>query len=334
MVDAEGTLLFAFGDPFRATLARSAAKPAQALAILETGAADRYGFDAADLALMCGSNSSEDRHVARARAMLAKSGSTEDEMRCGGHPPLSEAVHRAWIRSGFRPTPACSNCAGKHAGMLAAARAIGAPVADYHEADHPLQQRVRRTMAAVCDLPDDGVAWAIDGCNLPTPGVPLDRLARLYATLADDPGRSGRDGADPARSAALARLYDAMVAHPEMVAGEGRFCTRLMRAYAGTLVGKVGADASYAIGIRPSDDTRRLGAVGAVGLAVKVEDGTTPVLHALVAALLDQLAIGEPAARSALDGFRMAEVRNTVGTVTGRLEVTLRLERPRGSPAA
>ena len=92
VVDDEGRLLYSFGDPCRTTLARSAAKPAQALAVLETGALERFGFDDADLALMCGSHSSEERHIERARAMLAKAHATEADLRCGGHPPISDAV--------------------------------------------------------------------------------------------------------------------------------------------------------------------------------------------------------------------------------------------------
>jgi len=200
VVDETGRLVASFGNPHRVTLARSAAKPAQALAVLETGALERFGFDEADLALMCASHSSEERHIERTRAMLAKAGASEADLRCGGHPPISEAVYKDWIRRGFTPGPACSNCSGKHAGMLAGARSIGAALADYHLPEHPLQVRVKRTVARVLDLPDDGVQWAIDGCNLPTPAFPLDRLARLYAKLA---------AAQPDTSP-LARIYRAM----------------------------------------------------------------------------------------------------------------------------
>src|SRR6478735_12341027 len=128
VVDSNGRLLYSFGDPSRVTLARSAAKPAQALAVLETGALERFGFDDADLALMCASHSSEERHIERAHAMLGKAHASEADLRCGGHPAISDAVYRNWIRRDFTPTPVCSNCSGKHAGMLAAARAMNAPL--------------------------------------------------------------------------------------------------------------------------------------------------------------------------------------------------------------
>ena len=185
VVDARGRLLARFGDPFRMTLARSAAKPAQALSVLETGAPERFGFDDADIALMCASHSSEDRHIERTRAMLAKVAAHESDLRCGGHPPLSDAVYRAWIKRDYTPTGVCSNCSGKHVGMLAGAQAIGAAIADYHLPEHPMQVRVKHVVADACGLRDDEVEWGIDGCNLPTPAFSPDRLARLYASLAD-----------------------------------------------------------------------------------------------------------------------------------------------------
>jgi L-asparaginase II len=320
VVDAEGRVIYAFGDPSRMTLARSAAKPAQALAVLETGALDRFGFDDADLALMCASHSSEARHIERTRAMLEKAHVAEADLRCGGHAPLSDAVWKEWIRRDFTPTGVCSNCSGKHAGMLAGAQALGAAVRDYHLPEHPLQVRVKRTVAELCDLPEDGVQWAIDGCNLPTPAFPLDRLARLFMKMADANAEVETEVDTAPRSKALARIYRAMTTYPELVAGDGRFCTALMQAFDGDLVGKVGADASYAIGVRAT------GTRGSLGIAVKVEDGNTAVLYAIVTHVLAQLDIGQETQRAKLAAYRNPPMRNTMGIETGRLVVTVPLE--------
>jgi L-asparaginase II len=317
VVDAEGRVIYAFGDPSRMTLARSAAKPAQALAVLETGALDRFGFDDADLALMCASHNSEPRHIERTRAMLAKAHVAEADLRCGGHAPLSDAVWKEWIKRDFTPTGVCSNCSGKHAGMLAGAQALGAAVRDYHLPEHPLQVRVKRTVAELCDLPEDGVQWAIDGCNLPTPAFPLDRLARLFMKMAD----AIAEVETTPRSKALTRIYRAMTTYPELVAGDGRFCTALMQAFGGDLVGKVGADASYAIGVRAT------GTRGSLGIAVKVEDGNTAALYAIVTHVLTQLDIGRETQRAQLAAYRNPPMRNTMGIETGRLMVTVPLER-------
>lgn len=316
VVDAGGRLLYGFGDPERVTLARSAAKPAQAAAIVETGALEHFGFDEADLALMCASHSSEQRHIERTRNMLARLHADESALRCGPHPSLSDAVQRDWIRHDFVPTPACSNCSGKHVGMLAGAMLLGGDAADYHEAGHPMQQRVRRTVAALCELPPEQVLWGIDGCNLPTPAFALDRLARLYAGLAD-----AADAADAApgstSGSTLARIYHAMTRHPELVAGEGRYCTELMRAYEGALVGKLGADGCYGIGVRASARTRELGADGALGLAVKIEDGRVDMLYMIVSEVLARLGLGSQVQRERLAAFHEPPLRNTRGVEVG-----------------
>ncbi|MBN3788328.1 asparaginase [Burkholderia sp. Ac-20353] len=320
VVDAGGRLLYRFGDPFRMTLARSAAKPAQALSVLETGGPDRFGFDEADVALMCASHSSEDRHIERTRAMLSKVHAQESDLRCGGHAPLSDAVYRSWIKRDYSPTGVCSNCSGKHVGMLAGAHAIGAAIDDYHLPDHPMQLRVKRVVAEACGLREDEVEWAIDGCNLPTPAFALDRLARLYASLAD--GADAMEGGSAEQSArvhALARLHHAMTRHPEMVAGDGRYCTVLMRAFDGQVVGKLGADACYGLGVRASDDTRRLGADGALGISVKVEDGNVDVLYMIVSELLERLQIGTAEQRKPLAAFHRPPMLNTQNVEIGHV---------------
>lgn len=309
VVDDTGRLVYGFGNPRRPTLPRSAAKPAQALAVLETGAFERFGLDDAALALCCASHAAEDRHLEVARHILDAAGAAESDLRCGGHPSGTESVYKRWIQAGFTPTAICSNCSGKHAGMLAGARALGLPLADYHLPEHPLQLRVRTTLASVCDLPDDAIVWGIDGCNLPTPSMALDRLALLYARLA-----TARDDGTP-RNAAMARIYRAMTTHPGLVAGQGRFCTDLMEAYEGTLLGKTGADGSFAVGV-PAQGW---------GLAVKVEDGSSSVASAIVVECLHQLDIGTVAMRERLDKYRNPAIKNTMAVRTGHLETRFQL---------
>jgi L-asparaginase II len=321
VVNIKGKVIYEFGDPTRITLARSASKPAQALAILETGAFERFSFDEADLALMCASHSSEARHIERAIEMLAKAAVSESDMRCGGHPALSESVNRSWIKNDFIPGPVCSNCSGKHIGMLAAAKAIDSPVADYHLPDHPLQTHVKRTIADVCDLTDAEIEWAIDGCNLPTPAFRLDRLALLYAKLAaaEDCVVSEAGVHKDPRTHSLAKIFRAMTHYPELVAGEGRFCTEIMEAFGGRLVGKLGADATYAIGIRASSDTLQLGTNEAIGISIKVEDGNIKMLYAIVCEVLRQLGIGSMSEHEKLLAFHHPQLCNTMNIETSHL---------------
>ncbi|KAL3423050.1 l-asparaginase ii [Phlyctema vagabunda] len=326
VVDAQGKLLFSVGNPSRMTLARSAAKPAQALTILESGGFKQFGFDDADLALMCASHSSEDKHVARARAMLLKCHAEEKDLHCGGHPAVSPTVNLGWIKTGYSPTAACSNCSGKHVGMLAAAQAIGADMTTYHLPDNPLQLRVKRVVEELCGLEPEGVKWGIDGCNLPTPAFPLQYLGRMYATIAAaaDTANGAAETVNGAtskreRTQNLAQIFQAMASYPDLVGGDGRFCTVLMKVFDGVLIGKIGADACYGIGIRASEQTRRLGADGAIGISVKIEDGNVEILYAAVVEILEQLQIGTLEVWQELEAFHHLKLRNTMNIVTGRV---------------
>ncbi|KAK8066414.1 hypothetical protein PG997_013161 [Apiospora hydei] len=345
VVDSSGKLLYYVGNPARMTLARSTAKPAQALAILETGAAERFKFDEADVALLCASHSSEDRHIARSRSMLARvPGLQESDLRCGGHPAISEEVNRAWIRSGFTPTGICNNCSAKHVGMLAGAAVLGAPFVGYERPDHPVQVRVKRVTEDLAGLGPGGgdhIAWGVDGCNLPAPAMPLKDLARTFAGFAqaaddaatDDEGKaapvgSGSGGAEvpikEERTRRMARIFHAMSDHPEMVGGEGRFCTLFMQAYGGGLIGKLGADGCYGVGIRASQQARRISGGGgsegqALGLAVKIEDGSIDILYVAIMEVLEQLGIGDPDIWGKLSHFQHLERKNTMNVVTGQV---------------
>ncbi|KAJ5187898.1 L-asparaginase II [Penicillium cf. viridicatum] len=318
ITDAAGNLLYAVGDPYRMILARSAAKSAQGLAILETGAVDIFDFDDADLAFMCASNSSEERHIARAWSMLSKVSASEDDLRCSGYPPLSETVQRAWIKSDFTPTPVCSNCSGKHVGMIAGAKVLGGDVADYHLSTHPVQMHVKRVVDDVCGLGENGSVWGLDGCNLPAPAFELHYLAHMNAKSAAAADATASGSSTSSRTKALSRVFQAMWQHPEFVARENRFCTILMTAFQGLLIGKLGADACYVIGIRGCEQTRCLGAEGAIGISVKIEDGNIHVLYLAVAEILEQLKIGEPEMRQALSAFHHQRVFNTVNVQTGK----------------
>lgn len=327
VTDVSGNLLRAVGDPRRITLARSAAKPAQALAVMETGAFEQFGFDDEDLALMCASHSSEDRHIMRAQSMLDKSGAEAELLQCGGHVPLSDKVYKTWIKNDFEPGGLCNNCSGKHAGMMAGCKSLGAPVHDYHSMSSPMQQRV---MQAVEDLvgPDigpHGVQWAIDGCNLPAPAFPLQCMATTYARFAD--AADTASDSSPERTRYMARIFHAMARFPEMVGGEGRFCTELMQAYGGSLVGKLGADGCYGVAVRESDQTRKLGATGAIGISVKIEDGSIEILYAAVAEILAQLGIGSPSTTQALEAFHHLKRRNTMNVKTGVVTLAFTVRR-------
>lgn len=251
VVDSDGTVVARSGDPTQFAWWRSAAKPFQAMPLVEDGAADSFGLDAELLALACGSHSSEPRHLEVVDRFLSAVGAVEAELACGPHPPLSAAVQRELVRSGAAPTPRWSNCSGKHTGMLALARHHGWPVAGYTEPAHPLQQRLLRSVAEWTGVPGEEIALSVDGCTTVCYGLPLSAMALAWA----------RFGASALP--APIRIREAMLAHPFLVAGSGRPCTAMMVAWPGDVIAKIGAEGVYGAALP------RLG----LGVALKIEDG-------------------------------------------------------------
>ncbi|KAF5647034.1 asparaginase [Fusarium tjaetaba] len=324
VTDSNGNILYSVGSPARVTLARSAVKPAQALAVIETGGFDEAGFDEIDLALMCASHNAEPRHVERARGMLIKAKAQESDYRCGGHASLNHAVNQDWAQKGLDVTGGVyNNCSGKHAGMMAGALALGASIANYHCPDHPMQVQVKRVVKELCPDPSL-VQWATDGCNLPSPAFPLFYLALICAVFAAGADSTEQEGSS-ARTRNLARIFNAMSSYPEYVAGEGRFCTDLMQVYKGQLIGKVGADGCYGVGIRESEQTRSVGARGPLGISVKVDDGNLDILYAVVVEVLEQLHIGTTDTREALEKWHHFKRRNTMGIFIGSVSFDFKL---------
>ncbi|HET6603788.1 MAG TPA: asparaginase, partial [Xanthomonadaceae bacterium] len=221
VMDAEGRLRGRAGTHGMVVFARSVAKPFQALPLVEEGVAEAYGFEATDLALCCGSHNGEPRHVEAVRDMLARIGLEESTLACGPHAPMHEPIAHALRSAGQEPGRAHNNCSGKHAGMLALARHHGWSLTGYERAEHPVQRRMLEEMARWTGVGTEAIGTAVDGCGVETYAVPLDRLALAYGRLVGEARR--RDGA-------ARRVVQAMVEHPEYVAGTNRLCTELMRA--------------------------------------------------------------------------------------------------------
>ena len=296
VVDADGALVFSFGDIGRPVFPRSAVKAIQALPLIESGAADRFGLTAAELALACASHSGEPQHVAGAAAMLAKAGMDEAALACGAHWPLGAEAARALAREGREPTPLHNNCSGKHAGFLCLACALGAPAEGYETQGHIVQREVKAALEDVCGEKLDDVRRGLDGCAIPTYAISLKGLAQGFAKLA-----TGR-GLGAQRAAAARRLFAAISAHPFLVAGAGRFDTRAMSSLAGRAVTKTGAEGVFCAALPD------LG----LGLAVKADDGATRAAEAMIAALIARF-IETPAdfaalARPPLTNWRGATV--------------------------
>ena len=262
VVDASGKLVAQTGDPDYVTFWRSAAKPFQALPLVEDGVVERLGLTRQDLALACASHSSEPAQVQLVREFLQRAQCSERDLMCGPHRPLSDAVAKDYDTRGVRLTAIYSNCSGKHTGMLALAKHHGWPTEFYARGDHPVQQRCLKSISDFTDVPLTEIGVAVDGCGVSCFALPLRNMALAYTRI------------PPA-------VLEAMVLHPELIAGEGRPCTELMRAHPGRVVAKVGAEGVYSAAlIRES-----------LGITLKVEDGNSLAASLAIAAVLAELGL-------------------------------------------
>lgn len=310
VVDRDGAWVAAAGDPEFLTFTRSALKPLQALSFVATGGVERFGYSNAQVALMCASHSGEPRHVEGVADMLARAGNGPDDLQCGTHVPgFYEALAK------FAPPPPYSplahNCSGKHAGMLAHCTLCGWDPVHYLAFEHPLQQAIRRAVAAFTGVPEARLQAGIDGCSAPNYAVPLSALALAFARLASDRGDTGYGEAPR-------RIADAMTAHPEMVSGEARSDLALMRAGRGDWVTKIGAEGVQAVGVRSRG----------IGIAVKVVDGQKRGLHPAVVAVLEALGLVDAEARAVLAPWARRDLANYRGTVTGEVRPAVALHAP------
>lgn len=277
--DADGSysIQHAVGNIQQWMYLRSAAKFVQVLPLVESGALSHFRFSEEELAVMCASHWGEPFHLAAVRSILGKIGCEEGDLGCGGHAPMESCAYD-YVRAGA-PTPfvqdVYNNCSGKHAGFLALCKFLGHPIKGYLDPDHPVQRLVKEATCDVFCISPDTIHTGVDGCSAPAFAMPVfnaslgfARLCTAHQVLADTatPPRFEHVGTplSETRRAAIRRIVSAITTHPHLVRGTGEFCTQLMRAGRGRVIGKIGAGGVYVSGI-----------VGhGLGCAVKIDDGS------------------------------------------------------------
>jgi len=281
--DRDGRILYSAGKPDFIACVRSSAKPTQALCAIESGAAQTYGFNDVELALICASHSGKEPQVAGVRSMLAKAGLAESALICG---------------SGV-----IDNCSGKHTGMLAAIRHLGLSLESYWEPWHPYQQRVLAVFSELAGMNPADVAVAVDGCGAPIFFSPIHMAARVYARLATP------DSFPPGpRHEAAAWIVRAMCAHPEMT-GESDYHEFLPgRDIVLTKCGGFGYLVAGVIG-------------KGIGAALKIEDGSAlPARPVMFEALHRAGAIATADAKALIRGLT-PKILNRRGAEVGEFKL-------------
>ncbi|PZQ91801.1 MAG: asparaginase [Leifsonia xyli] len=235
LIDAEGRLVRALGDPAALIYPRSTLKLAQATAVELLGVV----LDEEATVLSAASHAGTPAHVAVVERMLADVGLDTDALRCPADWPGDPAARRA----ASEPLPITMNCSGKHAGFLAACVLHGWDPASYLDQAHPLQRHVIETIERTAG---ERIAHlGVDGCGAPIPVISLVGLARAASHTA----RAGTT------------LGDAILAHPWAIDGPGRANTVTIERTG--LVAKLGAEGVLVL-VAPGGET----------VAVKVLDGS------------------------------------------------------------
>ncbi|MBW3582476.1 MAG: asparaginase [Euryarchaeota archaeon] len=312
-----GHLSASWGDPSFVTYLRSSLKPIQVLPLLIDKVAAEKGLTDDEVAIAIGSHSGQDTHVEAVRSLMAKTGVTEPMLQCGRHPPFHKETRK---RLAGAHTVLHNNCSGKHAAMVAWALAHGHDPDGYLLPDHPVQRRIIVLTAMLSGIPEENLAIGVDGCGVPTIGMPLWAMARLFWLLADPQRFTETDAAGSVHPdehahivSALGRARDCMMTRPFMIGGEERPDTDLTEVTGGRLIAKAGAEGLWC-GADVATGT---------GFAFKAADGNfRAVVPAALEALLSAglLSVDE-AVR--LEKHRIPNVENHTGDVVGRVFAVL-----------
>jgi L-asparaginase II len=324
IVDADGAVVVALGDVDRPIFPRSAVKVLQALPLVASGAADRLGLSDAELALACASHGGEPRHAEAAAAMLAKAGLDADALECGTHWPYLDSAVRDLAVAGRGPSALHNNCSGKHAGFVCLACALhDGPdlrrwLRGYVEPGHPVMREVTAALQASTGADLARAPRGTDGCSIPTYAIPLRALALAFARVGTCIGLS------PEHGRAAARLRRAVAAEPTMVAGTGRFDTRVMERLGTRVFCKVGAEGVYCAALPDRG----------LGVAIKVDDGTTRAAEVAMATVIEALVALDDADAAFVHTLADATSSNWNGRVVGRVTAGAALRDVLQTPAS
>jgi len=307
--------VISIGDSKHPFFLRSSAKPFQALAFLERGGGNQFDFSPQEIAILCASHSGTDSHVDVLSHLQRKIGITEDMLQCGVHPPFHDKTAQRMLINNepLRPNRHC--CSGKHTGMLAFAKMIGAPFETYLEHTHPVQKYILNTFSEMCEIPVDRIHLGVDGCSAPVFAIPLANAAAAYVKLCQP------DNLPLERANACNTITSAMSAHPEMVAGPDRFDTDVMKIANGKIITKIGSEGYQGIGVMPGASKFFK---GSIGITSKISDGDLSLRAGSIVSLavLKKLEVFSDQELTGLKEYYTRPIKNWRGIDIGEIRPT------------
>lgn len=301
IIDTSRNILYNLGDPDTEVYIRSAAKPFQAIPLVESGAMEKYDITLKELAIICGSHSGEDYHLETVSSILRKIGLNEKFLRCGSAYPYNTEKKELLIQRQERPSPLYNTCSGKHAGMLALCKFFDYPLEGYTREEHPVQQLIIKVLAELLDINEKDIILGIDGCDIPNYMISIKQAAYLYALLAAGNNRPSRYGDS------LELISRAMTTYPGMVNGSGEFCTELMFYTKGKITSKMGAEGIYGVAVPEKG----------IGIFIKIADGAEEALYPTTVSTLKQLEVLDKDMQEKLSNWIYPPVKNHRGRIVG-----------------
>ncbi|HHW23265.1 MAG TPA: asparaginase [Clostridiaceae bacterium] len=313
VVDSSGEIIYQKGDADTRFFFRSAAKPIQVLPFIKSGGAGAMDYSLREIAIACASHTGEERHQKTVLGVLDRLGLDESSLHCGTMIPYNEDEHKRLIKEGHDPSPLHASCSGKHAAMLAYSKYLGCDISNYEDTDHPVQKEIIKTIGYFTDEKPDEIPVGTDGCGLPIFLLPARKMALSYARLVRYAQEPDNPYHEPCKT-----VFEAMTTYPEMVAGSREFCTELMSATKGKLIGKIGAEAVYCLGIKK----------GSLGVCVKIADGGERAVYPVVIQLLLELGILDKEEYEKLEHWHNVRLMNNLKEHIGYIIPVFQHDKP------
>ncbi len=305
VVDGKGDVIYSLGDEDKLTYFRSSAKPIQAINIILSGAYEAFNLSEKELAVCCSSHYAEPFHIEAVQSILDKIGLNKHNILGGIAPSLNPKIALEQARAGIEIDERFSDCSGKQSGMLAVCQKRGYSVHNYLNPDHPCQQEILNNIARFCEYDANLISIGIDGCSAPVHALPIKNMAIGFRNIANPENLSAED------RQASQLIFSAMNNHPEMVSGTGGFCTELIKHSNGKLIGKVGAEGVYCIGVKGMN----------IAIALKIESGSMAVIPPVIMKVLKDLNVLNQNDIKNLKKFVEIDNVNDRGTVVGTIKV-------------
>jgi len=307
VANSRGELIAGWGDTDLVTFPRSALKPVQAIALVETGAYQTGGLTARHLAIACASHRGEAKHTALLSSWLGDMGLDQEHLICGPDRPADEAAADAAVIAGQPRQRIFHNCSGKHCGFLAVTRHNGWPIEGYDDPAHPAQQRYLDALTELAGTDASTLPFGVDGCGLPAPALPISAMAVVMARFAE------AQVASTGRRTAVLAIHGAMRAHPDLLSGTDDPATLLTRATRSRIIMKTGAE-GFLTAFVPGQG---------LGIALKIDDGSARARVPALIAVLSSVGLLDAGEQKALSVLAQPSILNSAGAVVGRIDAVV-----------